>query len=150
MKRNDIRSPDKRRPVDWENTDRDQAHLGLGSTEGNERARDLEAHGPDAPVDLMHEALAERNAEHAGALQAKAERQHQRDIDPGDRNQTRIGRKLEIAEDFRKDAIKRAKETETKKDDKKARKLPDGIDELLTDHSATLENFVEGLEDMFD
>ena len=95
-----------------------------GSAEGRERQRDLLANSPEAVDDAMHVALESSNAQYGAKMVAKADKARSGGCGPNTAKRsvsTQIAKMVQ-AEEVREDVLRQVRETETKDDDKRARR----------------------------
>lgn len=141
MSRKSLR-PKKNIPDNWENTDKEQISLALGSAEYKERIADLEACSPDRPDDKFHSDLERRNEIQASDVSKKnRQKDEQNDIaERKYRNQT--GKRTQFGT-VKATAIANAMKTETLSDDKKAeRMMPKNLDNIVYDDGVVEDDYL--------
>lgn len=129
-------------PDNWENTDKEQISLALGSAEYKERVEDLQNCSPDKPDDKFHSELEERNEIQADDV-SKKNRQRDEQNDTSERKYRHQTAKRMQFKGVKSAAISAALATETLSDDKKAKRMmPKNLDDIVYDDGVAEDDYL--------
>ena len=129
-------------PDNWENTDKEQISLALGSAEYKERVEDWQNCSPDKPDDKFHSELEERNEIQADDV-SKKNRQRDEQNDTSERKYRNQTAKRMQFKGVKSAAISAALATETLSDDKKAKRMmPKNLDDIVYDDGVAEDDYL--------
>lgn len=132
----------RRKPNKWENTDKEQISLAMGSAEYKERVRDLQEVSPDRPDDKFHTER-EKNLEvQASDVALRNQKMDERNDTAERKYRNQTSKRVQF-DDVKDSAIETAAETETPVDDIKAKRmLPKTLDNIVYDDGVTEDDYL--------
>lgn len=133
----------------WENTDKEQISLALGSEEYKERIADLAEASADRPDDKFHTDLEESNEVEAVDNRSKNQKSDERNDTSRRKYRNQMGKRkqFEIAKNA---VIHAAAETPGDEDDRRAsRMMPKNLDKIVYNDGIAEDDYVDTVFDKY-